>query len=176
MGGCVGRYWERWDDTQSRGSSRNGGRGGKSTISGLQHIPNEKCNDDHLWLCFSFCIALNYCVVEHLMLTKCMHHRENVLFRISLWFIHIQLYFSSQLQLIYLMMLWVEHEALSLPICGEIRHTFVPCWKPSYLFLFYSMGRLRAQRDKVFESRNLELVIPYRQPYSFFFFFLGDNV
>ncbi|KAM9773656.1 ubiquitin domain-containing protein 1 [Syngnathus typhle] len=30
MGGCVGRYWERWDDTQSRGSSRNGGRGARN--------------------------------------------------------------------------------------------------------------------------------------------------
>ncbi|XP_061823372.1 ubiquitin domain-containing protein 1 isoform X1 [Nerophis lumbriciformis] len=30
MGGCVGRYWQRWDDTQSRGSSRNGGRGGRN--------------------------------------------------------------------------------------------------------------------------------------------------
>ncbi|XP_026172061.1 ubiquitin domain-containing protein 1 isoform X1 [Mastacembelus armatus] len=30
MGGCVGRYWEGWDDTQSRGSSRNGGRGGRN--------------------------------------------------------------------------------------------------------------------------------------------------
>ncbi|TNN37109.1 hypothetical protein EYF80_052733 [Liparis tanakae] len=29
MGGCVGRYWEGWEDTQSRGSSRNGGRGDK---------------------------------------------------------------------------------------------------------------------------------------------------
>ncbi|XP_032359164.1 ubiquitin domain-containing protein 1 [Etheostoma spectabile] len=30
MGGCVGRYWEGWEDTQSRGSSRNGGRGGRN--------------------------------------------------------------------------------------------------------------------------------------------------
>ncbi|XP_051925261.1 ubiquitin domain-containing protein 1 [Hippocampus zosterae] len=30
MGGCVGRYWERWDDAQSRGSSRNGGRGARN--------------------------------------------------------------------------------------------------------------------------------------------------
>ena len=30
MGGCVGRYWEGWEDTQSRGSSRNGGRGGET--------------------------------------------------------------------------------------------------------------------------------------------------
>ncbi|XP_072230116.1 ubiquitin domain-containing protein 1 isoform X1 [Leuresthes tenuis] len=30
MGGCVGRYWEGWDDTQSRGSNRNGGRGGRN--------------------------------------------------------------------------------------------------------------------------------------------------
>ncbi|CAG5910131.1 unnamed protein product [Menidia menidia] len=30
MGGCVGRYWEGWDDTQNRGSNRNGGRGGRN--------------------------------------------------------------------------------------------------------------------------------------------------
>ncbi|KAM9832470.1 ubiquitin domain-containing protein 1 [Neosynchiropus ocellatus] len=30
MGGCVGRYLESWEDTQSRGSSRNGGRGGRN--------------------------------------------------------------------------------------------------------------------------------------------------
>ncbi|XP_041671109.1 ubiquitin domain-containing protein 1 [Cheilinus undulatus] len=30
MGGCVGRYWEGWEDTQSRGSSRNGGRGARN--------------------------------------------------------------------------------------------------------------------------------------------------
>ncbi|XP_077595464.1 ubiquitin domain-containing protein 1 [Stigmatopora nigra] len=30
MGGCVGRYWQRWDDTQSRASSRNGGRGARN--------------------------------------------------------------------------------------------------------------------------------------------------
>ncbi|XP_039645087.1 ubiquitin domain-containing protein 1 [Perca fluviatilis] len=29
MGGCVGRYWQGWEDTQSRGS-RNGGRGGRN--------------------------------------------------------------------------------------------------------------------------------------------------
>lgn len=33
MGGCVGRYWEGWEDTQSRGSSRNGGRGGETIYS-----------------------------------------------------------------------------------------------------------------------------------------------
>ncbi|KAM8836428.1 ubiquitin domain-containing protein 1 isoform 1-T2 [Spinachia spinachia] len=30
MGGCVGRYWEGWEDAQSRGSSRNGGRGARN--------------------------------------------------------------------------------------------------------------------------------------------------
>ncbi|CAF92822.1 unnamed protein product [Tetraodon nigroviridis] len=31
MGGCMGRYLDGWEDAQSRGSSRNGGRGGRST-------------------------------------------------------------------------------------------------------------------------------------------------
>ncbi|XP_039892823.1 ubiquitin domain-containing protein 1 isoform X1 [Simochromis diagramma] len=30
MGGCMGRYLEGWEDSQSRGSSRNGGRGGRN--------------------------------------------------------------------------------------------------------------------------------------------------
>ncbi|KAF7204794.1 ubiquitin domain-containing protein 1 [Nothobranchius furzeri] len=30
MGGCVGRYWNGWEDSRSRGSSRNGGRGGRN--------------------------------------------------------------------------------------------------------------------------------------------------
>ncbi|KAM9426827.1 ubiquitin domain-containing protein 1 [Pholidichthys leucotaenia] len=30
MGGCVGRYLDGWDENHSRGSSRNGGRGGRN--------------------------------------------------------------------------------------------------------------------------------------------------
>lgn len=30
MGGCVGRYWEGWQDPQSRGSHRHAGRGGRN--------------------------------------------------------------------------------------------------------------------------------------------------
>lgn len=35
MGGCMGRYLEGWEDAQSRGSSRNGGRGGEITVYDL---------------------------------------------------------------------------------------------------------------------------------------------